>query len=149
MIFLNGNIDVITRILEFVAESSEDLNTCAMISQSFRLSRSDPRFDQTRTGTIIVKTALAAIHLKVWRRWNWQVFIGNRVRLVAIFKQLPGRYVYYEKFLNELPYALRSVREVFLRRDSSVKVPESLDECEHGGVAAVQFLKRLCRTSIF
>jgi hypothetical protein len=36
MIFLNGNADVVTRILEFVAETSEELNTCAMISRVVR-----------------------------------------------------------------------------------------------------------------
>jgi hypothetical protein len=39
MIFLNGNVDVVTRILEFVGETSEELNTCAMVSQNFRLAR--------------------------------------------------------------------------------------------------------------
>ena len=37
MIFLNGNSDVVTRMLEFVGETS------AMISSVFRLSRNDPR----------------------------------------------------------------------------------------------------------
>jgi hypothetical protein len=89
MIFLNGNIDVVTQILGFVAESSEELNTCAMISRVFRLSRSDSRFDQTRTGTIIFKTSHKDIPPEVWRRWDQQVLTGNRVRLVAILTQLP------------------------------------------------------------
>jgi hypothetical protein len=143
MIFLNGNIDVVTRILEFVAESSEDLNTCAMISRVFRLSRSDPRFDQTRTGTIILKTSVENIPPEVWRRWDQQVFTGNRVRLVAILTQLPGHGTFYSSYSNELPFALTNVREVILQRDSSVKVPESLVECEHGGNGAVGFFKTI------
>jgi hypothetical protein len=79
MIFLNENIDLVTRILEFVSESSEELNTYAMISRVFRLSRSEPCFDQTRTGTIILKTSPANIPPEVWQRWDQQVFMGNRV----------------------------------------------------------------------
>jgi hypothetical protein len=125
MIFLNGNMDVITRILEFVAESSEesseDLNTCSMVSRAFRLCKSDPRFDQTRTGTIIFKTALADIHPRVWRRWNQQVFIGNRVRLVAILEQLPGQWMLHDTFSDELTSQLVNVDEIV----SSIKVPQS------------------------
>jgi hypothetical protein len=139
MIFLNGNSDVVTRILEFVAESSEELNTCAMISRVFRISRSDRRFDQTRTGTIILKTFLTNIPLEVWQRWNQQVFTGNRVRLVAILTQLSR----VSSYLDELPFALSNVREVIFHRDSSVKVPASFDECEHGGVNAVGFFKKI------
>jgi hypothetical protein len=143
MIFLNGNIDVVTRILEFVAESSEELNTCAMISRVFRLSRSDPRFEQTRTGTIILKTSVENIPPEVWQRWDQQVFTGNRVRLVAILTQLPGRDTFYSSSSNELPFALTNVREVILQWDSSVKVPESLVEREHGGQGAVGFFKTI------
>jgi hypothetical protein len=136
MIFLNGNTDLVTRILEFVAESSEELNTCAMISRVFRLSRSDPQFDQTRTGTIIFKTSLENIPPEVWQRWDQQVFTGNRVRLVAILTQLPTDSV-------EFPFALTNVREVILQRDSFVKVPESVDEREHGGMNVVEFFRKI------
>jgi hypothetical protein len=147
MIFLNGNNDLVTRILEFVADTSEELNTCAMISRCFRLSRSDPRFDQTRTGTIIFKTCPACIPPEVWQRWNRQVFTGNRVRLVAILTQLPGRGEFYDRSSDEdelsLSFPLTNVREVILRWDSSAKVPESLVECDHGGVLAVRFFKKI------
>jgi hypothetical protein len=139
MIFLNGNIDVVTRILEFVAESSEELNTCAMISRVFHTSRSDPRFEQTRTGTIILNTSLANISPEVWQRWDQQVFTGNRVRLVAILTQLPGPGSFYTGNQTELTFALTNVREVILKRDLSVQVAESLFEREHGGVWAVGF----------
>jgi hypothetical protein len=135
MIFLNGNSDLVTRILEFVAESSEELNTCAMISQVFRLSRDDSRFDQTRTGTIILKTSPENIPSEVWQRWDQQVFTGNRVRLVAILTQLPSYFSYPPKS----PPALTSVRELILHRHSSVKVLE----CEHGGELAVRFFKKI------
>jgi hypothetical protein len=143
MIFLNGNIDVVTRILEFVAESSEELNTCAMISRDFRLSRSDPRFEQTRTGTITFKTSLANISPEVWQRWDQQVFTGNRVRLVAIFTQLHGPGSFYNRCQAELTFALTNVREVILQRDLSVQVSESLVEREYGGVWAVGFFKSI------
>jgi hypothetical protein len=136
MIFLNGNSDLVTRILEFVAESSEELNACAMVSRVFRLSRSDHRFDQTRTGTIVLKTSLANIPPEVWQRWDQQVFTGNRVRLVAILTQLPTDSV-------EFPFALTNVREVILQRDSFVKVPESVDEREHGGMNVVEFFRKI------
>jgi hypothetical protein len=142
MIFLNGNIDVVTRILGFVAESSEELNTCAMISQVFRLSRSDPRFDQTRTGTIILKTSYEDIPPEVWQRWDQQVFTGNRVRLVAILTQLPRRI--FTNSPRNLPFALANVREVILRRDASVKIPKSFAACKDaGGVKAVRFFRTL------
>jgi hypothetical protein len=151
MIFLNGNTDVITRILEFVAETSEDLNTCAMISRSFRLSRSDPRLDQTRTGTIIFKTSVENIPPEVWQRWDQQTFTGNRVRLVAILPQLPVREggFYDRSDSDELPFALTSVREIILQReDSSAEVPEESlvveSSCEeHGGVVAIRFFKKI------
>jgi hypothetical protein len=139
MIFLNGNIDVVTRILEFVAESSEELNMCAMVSRVFRQSRSDSRFDQTRTGTIILKTSPTNIPPEVWQRWDQQVFTGNRVRLVAILTQLSR----ISSSIDELPFALSNVREVIFQCDSSVKVPESFDECEHGGVNVVGFFKTI------
>jgi hypothetical protein len=142
MIFLNGNIDVVTRILEFVTESSEELNTCAMVSRVFRLARSDSRLDQTRTGTIILKTPLANIPPEVWRRWDQQVFTGNRVRLVAILTEIQQGII-NSRSSAELPLALTNVREVILQRDSSVKVPESLAECEHGGVEAVGFFQEI------
>jgi hypothetical protein len=142
MLFLNGNADVVTRILEFVAETSEELNACAMISRVFRLTRSDSRFDQTRTGTITLRNKFTNISPEVWQRWDQQVFTGNRVRLVVILTQLqPG--TIYSRSSPELPFALTNVREVILQRDSSVKVPESLDECEHGGVGAVGFFKKI------
>jgi hypothetical protein len=141
MIFLNGNIDVVTRILEFVAESSEELNTCAMISRSFRLARENPRFDQTRTGTIIFKTPLGNIPMEVWRRWGQQVFTGNRVRLVAILTGLPRGPVFASKASADLSFALTNVRELILQRDSSVKVPESLAKC--GGVNAVRIFQKI------
>jgi hypothetical protein len=139
MIFLNGNTDLVTRILEFVAESSEELNTCAMISRVFRLSRSDQRFDQTRTGTIILKTFLTNIPPEVWQRWDQQVFTGNRVRLVVILAQLPGKFSY----TGRLPHALTKVREVILQRNSSVKVPTSFNECENGAVNVVRFFRKI------
>jgi hypothetical protein len=143
LLVLNGNIDVVTRILEFVAESSEELNTCAMISRVFRLSRNDPRFDQTRTGTIIIKTFLANIPREVWQRWDQQVFTGNRVRLVAILTQLqPGTLISEDS--DMFSFALPNVREVVLRRHSSVKVPESLLQREHGGIdGAVGFFRKI------
>jgi hypothetical protein len=143
MIFLNGNTDVVTRILEFVAESSEELNTCAMVSRVFRLSRSDPRFDQTRTGTIIVKGPPANIPPEVWQRWDQQVFTGNRVRLVAILTQLQRGNIGYSRSSPELPFALTDVREVVLQCDSSVKVQKSYVECDHGGLKAVEFFKKI------
>jgi hypothetical protein len=143
MIFLNGNIDVVTRILEFVTESSEELNTCAMISRVFRLARNDSRFDQTRTGTIIFKTSLGNIPMEIWRRWDQQVFTGNRVRLVAILTGLPRGPVFASRASATLPFTLTNVRELILRRDSSVNVPESLVECEHGGVEAVRFFQKI------
>jgi hypothetical protein len=139
MIFLNGNNDLVTRILEFVADSSEELNTCAMISRVFRLSRDDSRFDQTRTGTIIFKKSPENIPLEVWQRWDQQVFTGNRVRLVAILTQLPS----LSSCAPKSPLALTSVRELILHRHSSVKVPESMLECEHGGVEAVAFFQKI------
>jgi hypothetical protein len=142
MIFLNGNTDVVTRILEFVAETSEELNTCAMISRVFRLARSDSRLDQTRTGTIIFESSPEEIPPEVWQRWDQQVFTGNRVRLVAILTQLP-HVTNHSISSPEFPFALTNVREVILQRDSSVKVPESLDECEHGGMRAVGFFKKI------
>jgi hypothetical protein len=141
MIFLNGNIDVVTRILEFVTETSEELNTCAIISRVFRLARNDPRLDQTRTGTIILKTPLANIPPEVWRRWDQQVFTGNRVRLVAILTQLPQEI--FSGSSGKSPFALKNVRELVLQRDSSVKVPKSLGECDHGSVAAVGFFRKI------
>jgi hypothetical protein len=138
MIFLNGNTDLVTRILEFVAESSEELNTCAMISQVFRLSRDDSRFDQTRTGTIILKTSPENIPPEVWQRWDQQVFTGNRVRLVAILTQLPSSFSYSPKSL----LALTSVRELILHRHSPVKVPKSAVEWR-GREEAVAFFKKI------
>jgi hypothetical protein len=142
MIFLNGNADLITRILEFVAKTSEELNTCAMVSRSFRLARNNPRFDQTRTGTIVIRTSPAKIPPEVWQRWDQQVFTGNRVRLVAILTQLPQGTI-YSRSSPKLPFALTNVRELVLQRDSSVKVPESIFQCEHGGVGAVGFFKKI------
>jgi hypothetical protein len=140
MIFLNGNIDVVTRILEFVAESSEDLNTCAMISRVFRLSRSDPRFEQTRTGTIILKGYVEDIPPEVWQRWDQQVFTGNRVRLVVILTQLSRHDTLYSIYCPEFIFTLTNVREVILQRDGTqVKVPESIGGRDHGGVGAVGF----------
>jgi hypothetical protein len=141
MIFLNGNTDLVTRILEFVAESSEELNTCAMISRVFRLSRSDPQFDQTRTGTIIFKTSLENIPPEVWQRWDQQVFTGNRIRLVAILTQLPGPGTMLNTF-SALPI-LGKVSEVILRRDLSKNVLESFAECDYGGERAVTFFRKL------
>jgi hypothetical protein len=139
MIFLNGNTDLVTRILEFLAASSEELNKCAMVSRVFRLSRDDSRFDQTRTGTIILKTSPKNIPPEVWQRWDQQVFTGNRVRLVAILAQLPSLSSYSPK----IPLALTSVRELILHRHSSVKVPERAVECEHGREEAVTFFKKI------
>jgi hypothetical protein len=127
MIFLNGNTDLVTRILEFVAETSEELNSCAMISQVFLLSRNNPRLDQTRTGTIIL---------------NQQVFTGNRVRLVVILTKLQHGTI-YSRSSPELPFALTNVREVILQRDSSVKVPERKGECDFGGLMVVGFFKKI------
>jgi hypothetical protein len=167
MIFFEGNIDVVTRILEFVAASSEDLNTCAMVSRSFRLARSDPRLDQTRTGTIIFKTPLGDILPKVWQRWDQQVFVGNRSRLVAIITELQHstkksplplinirkltelqagtiistRSILVPYLSNKLPVALTKVREVILQRDSLLKV--FLRKYEMGGMATVIFFKNI------
>jgi hypothetical protein len=140
MVFLDGNTDVVTRILGFVAETSEDLNTCAMISRVFRLSRNDPRFDQTRTGTIILKAPPANITPEVWQRWDQQVFKGNRVRLVVILAQLP----YYETYsAYDFPFPLSNVREVVLRCDLSIEVPDTLDERQRSGSASVSFFKNI------
>jgi hypothetical protein len=49
--------------------------------------------------------------------------------------------IYYE-YSSVSPFALRNVREIILRRDSSVKVPESLDECENDG-STVGFFKEI------
>jgi hypothetical protein len=125
MIFLNGNMDVVTRILEFVAESSEELNTCATISRVFRLARDNPRLDQTRIGTIIFKTAPTNVPPEVWRRWDQQVFTGNRVRLVAIITQ-PQEGLICSRPPRKFPFALTNVREVILQRASSVKITERL-----------------------
>jgi hypothetical protein len=114
MIFLNGNTDLVTRILEFVAQTSE-LNTCAMISRVFRLSRDYSRFDQTRTGIIVLKTSPEDIPPEVWQRWDQQVFTGNRVRLVAILTQLPS----LSSYAPESPLALTNVRELILHRHSN------------------------------
>jgi hypothetical protein len=131
----------VTRILEFVAESSEDLNTCAMISRVFRLSRNDLRFDLTRTGTIIIKTFLGNIPREVWQRWDQQVFTGNRVRLVAILTQLqPGTFISEES--DMFSFALTNIREVVLQRHSS-EVPERISQRERGGREAVGFFKKI------
>jgi hypothetical protein len=142
MIFLNGNTDVVTRILEFVADTSEELNTCATISQVFLLSRNDPRLDQTRTGTIILRTRPESIPPEVWQRWDQQVFTGNRARLVVILAQLQHETI-YSRSSPELPFALTNVREVVLQRDSSLKVPESKDDCDIGGLMVVGFFKKI------
>jgi hypothetical protein len=110
-----------------------------MISRVFRISRSDPRFDRTHTGTIILKTSLANIPPEVWQRWDQQVFMGNRVRLVAKLTQLSRK----SNYSDELPFALTNVREVIVQRDSSVKVPASFDKCEHGGVNVVGSFKKI------
>jgi hypothetical protein len=110
-----------------------------MISRVFQLSRSDSRFDQTRTGTIILKTYLTNIPPEVWQRWDQQVFTGNRVRLVAILRQLPAS----DGDSDDLPFALTNVREVILQRDSFIKLPASFNECEHGGMNVIRFFKNL------
>jgi hypothetical protein len=138
-LFLNGNIDVITRILEFVTDSSEELNSYAMVSRTFRLARENPRLDQTRTGTIIIKTPLEDIPIEVWQRWDQQVFTGNRVRLVAILTQLPHGTI--SSIYLWRPFPLTKVREVVLQRDPSVKVPRSLDTCDKDGMATVRFFQ--------
>jgi hypothetical protein len=43
----------------------------------------------------------------------------------------------------DLPLTLTNVRELIIRRDSSVKVPESLAKCEYGGSRTVDFFKRI------
>jgi hypothetical protein len=111
-----------------------------MISRVFRLSRNDPRFDQTRTGTISLKAPPANIPLEVWQRWDQQVFKGNRVRLVVIITQLQQETLYYRSS-SDLPFALTNVSEVILQRDSSVKVQESL-ECENCGLT-VEFFNKI------
>jgi hypothetical protein len=120
MNFLNGNIDVITRILEFVTESSEELNTYAMVSRVFRRARDNPPLDQTRTGTIIFKTSLGDILPEVWQRWDQQVFTGNRVRFVAILTQLKGGTFWRSSRRTQWyiqPFFLYNVRELILQRD--------------------------------
>jgi hypothetical protein len=150
MIFLNGNIDVVTRILEFVAESSEDLNTCAMISRVFRLSRSDPRFEQTRTGTIILKTSVENIPTEVWQRWDQQVFTGNRVRLVAILTQLPGYGTRSNFRVSSVSsFKLMNVREVILERDSYYGQHQEEMDVIMAVRRQLNSSKRSCRTSIF
>jgi hypothetical protein len=142
MIFLNGNIDVVARILEFVAESSEELNTCATISRVFRLARDNPCLDQTRTGTIIFETPFKEIPIQVWQRWDQQVFTGNRVRLVAILTHLQHGTI-YSRPPPKFPFTLTNVREVILQRASSLKVPASLVDCEKDGGMTVEFFKRI------
>jgi hypothetical protein len=120
MNLLNGNIDVITRILEFVTDSSEELNTYAMVSRSFRRARDNPPSDQTRTGTIIFKTYFRDIPKEVWQRWDQQVFTGNRVRLVAILTQLKEGTFWRSSRRSPLylpPFFLYNVRELILQRD--------------------------------
>jgi hypothetical protein len=144
MIFLNGNTDVVTKILEFVAESSEELNTCATISRVFRLARENPRLDQTRSGTIIFKTPPTNIPPEVWQRWDQQVFTGNRVRLVAII--IEEQYPYgaiSSRPPRKYPFALTNVREVILQRDSSVKITERSSGCDYDGFMAVTFFKKI------
>jgi hypothetical protein len=59
MIFLNGNIDVVTRILESVTESNGRAQyVCHDLTSLSPNSQGEPRLDQTRTGTIIFKTPL-------------------------------------------------------------------------------------------
>jgi hypothetical protein len=114
-----------------------------MISRVFRLSRSEPRFEQTRTGTIILNTSVENIIPEVWQRWDQEVFTGNRVRLVAILTQLPKPGIFYSGYSAEFPFPLTTVREVILQRVSSVEVPPSLVERDHGGVGAVGFFKTI------
>jgi hypothetical protein len=61
------------------------------------------------------------------------------VRLVAILTQLSRK----SNYSDDLPFALTNVREVILRRDSSIKVPASFNECELGGVNVVGFFKKI------
>jgi hypothetical protein len=51
-----------------------------MVSRVFRLA--NPRFDQTRTGTVILQDTPHKHSIKSGAR-DQQVFTGNRVRLVA------------------------------------------------------------------
>jgi hypothetical protein len=68
------------------------------------------------------------------------VFIGNRVRLVAILQ----KGTLYSGSSADLPFTLTNVYELVLRPESSVKVPKTLAECEYDrGLRTVGFFKNI------
>jgi hypothetical protein len=134
--------DIVIRILEFA--TSEELNTYAGISATFRLASADDRL--TRTVTVTLDSHLEDYPVAYWIALdaritgNFQRLVVNVTRLTNLdLGQLFGRFYNRGTTLPD-EIQLTNILEVVLQRDPSLQEPS--DAFQHGE-GLVTFFKKL------